>query len=99
MPFCEACDRHWTPTSMRPDGSCPDCGRVLPLVEARVGAAGDVADPVDEGREAGEAGQDGEGSDAELPSAPWHFKVMLVALAAYLAWRGVQGVEWLVDRL
>ena len=96
MPFCEACDRHWTPTSMRPDGSCPDCGRVLPLVDARVGAAGDAADP---GGEAGGASEAGEGPEAEPPSAPWHFKVMLVALAVYLAWRGVQGIDWLADRL
>ena len=93
MPFCEACDRHWTPRSMRPDGSCPDCGRVLPLVDARIGTAGDPANGP------GEAGEAGEGADAELPSAPWHFKLMLVALAVYLAWRGVQGIEWLVDRL
>jgi len=35
----------------------------------------------------------------EAPGAPWHFKLMLVALAVYLTWRGVQGVEWVAHRL
>ncbi len=98
VPFCEACDRHWTPTSMRPDGSCPACDRVLPVVEARRPSAGaGLADPVD--LEPGGA-VDGPGAaDDDGPTAPWHFKLMLVALAVYLAWRGVQGVGWLVHHL
>ncbi len=100
MPFCEACDRHWTPTSMRPDGSCPTCGRVLPRVEAGGTAARGVpprmaeVDGVD-----GPEGVDEVGEADELPSAPWHFKVMLAALVIYLAWRGVQGLGWLAGRL
>lgn len=83
MPHCDACDRHWTPTSMRPDGTCPACGRLL---EMRA-SAGEPATAVEE-------------SDEEaVPSAPWHFKVMLLALAAYLAWRGVQGVGWIASHL
>jgi hypothetical protein len=31
--------------------------------------------------------------------APWHFKLLLVALVAYLAFRGYQGVEWVLSRL
>jgi hypothetical protein len=31
--------------------------------------------------------------------APWHFKLLLVALVAYLAFRGFQGVEWVLGRL
>lgn len=30
--------------------------------------------------------------------APWHFKLLMVALALYLGWRAVQGVEWVVHR-
>ena len=30
--------------------------------------------------------------------APWHFKLLVVAVVAYLAFRGFQGVEWVVDR-
>ncbi|MFV0258870.1 MAG: hypothetical protein ACK5PP_10535 [Acidimicrobiales bacterium] len=28
--------------------------------------------------------------------APWHFKLMVVLLVAYLGWRLVQGVIWLI---
>ena len=31
----------------------------------------------------------------ERPRAPWHFKVMLVALVVYLGYRAYQGVDWL----
>lgn len=33
------------------------------------------------------------------PKVPWHFKLMLAFLIIYLGWRGVQGVEWVLDRL
>jgi hypothetical protein len=84
VPYCDACDRHWTPTSMRPDGSCPSCGRVLDPPKSRLAPAA-AADASDE--------QDG------VPSAPWHFKVLLLALVLYLGWRGVQGVGWLAEHL
>lgn len=79
MPFCETCDRHRTPTSMAPDGSCPTCGQVLPPVEP---APDRLTEPDDAGQR-----------------APWHFKVLLFGLGIYLTWRGVQGVEWLVQRI
>ena len=85
MPYCDACARHWTPTSMRTDGSCPTCGQVLELRKPR-------SQPV----ATAESGADDE--DAR-PKAPWHFKVMLLALALYLAWRGVQGVDWIARHL
>ena len=31
-------------------------------------------------------------------SAPWHFWVVVVALAAYLIWRAVVGVQWAFER-
>lgn len=71
---------------MRPDGACPDCGQVLELRKPLHPQVGAVAPPDDD-------------HDDARPSAPWHFKVLLVALGAYLAWRGVQGVDWLADRL
>ena len=33
------------------------------------------------------------------PRAPWHFKLLLAAVVAYLAFRGWQGVEWVVERV
>lgn len=37
-------------------------------------------------------------SEAE-PKAPWHFKLLLVALVLYLGYRAVQGVAWVADHL
>jgi hypothetical protein len=33
-----------------------------------------------------------------VPKAPWHFKLLLGALAVYLGFRAFQGVEWLAGR-
>jgi hypothetical protein len=30
---------------------------------------------------------------------PWHFWLLLIALAIYLGWRLIQGLSWLADRL
>jgi len=27
MPWCEPCEKSWTPTSLNADGTCPQCGR------------------------------------------------------------------------
>ncbi len=27
MPWCEPCEKNWTPTSLDVDGTCPDCGQ------------------------------------------------------------------------
>lgn len=32
-------------------------------------------------------------------SIPWHFWVVVVAAVAYLGWRAMQGVLWLVSQL
>ena len=86
MPFCDACDRHWTPTSMRPDGSCPSCGQVLELRQLLPQPAA--------------ATETGSGADEEAgPKAPWHFKVLLCGLVIYLGWRGVQGLEWVAHHI
>ncbi len=26
MPWCEPCEKNWTPSSLSADGRCPDCG-------------------------------------------------------------------------
>jgi hypothetical protein len=36
------------------------------------------------------------GAAAEPQKAPWHFKLLLVAVVVYLAWRLVQLVGWVV---
>jgi len=35
----------------------------------------------------------------EAPPVPWHFKLLLVAVALYLAFRAVQGVVWVAHHL
>jgi hypothetical protein len=87
VPYCDSCDRHWTPTSMRPEGTCPTCGRALELTRPLPTKA--AAEP---------------GADEAIPrtgsgKAPWHFKVLLLVLVVYLAWRAVQGVEWVAHHL
>lgn len=33
------------------------------------------------------------------PRAPWHFKLLMVAVALYLGFRAFQGIEWVIGRL
>lgn len=70
MPWCEGCNRYLSSPTVKPDGSCPECGR-----------------PV------------GELATAQAPKAPWHFKLIAGAAAAYLVMRGVQGVAWVVEQI
>ncbi len=37
--------------------------------------------------------------DVERTKAPWHFKLLLVALVLYLSYRAVQGVVWVVHHV
>ncbi|MGD9996384.1 MAG: hypothetical protein AB7L17_00590 [Ilumatobacteraceae bacterium] len=81
MPWCEECAKYWTPSAMNEDGTCPACGRVVekpepqPLVTARTLNLKKLA-----------AGADGDETDVK---APWHFKLLMVALVLYLTWRVV----------
>jgi uncharacterized paraquat-inducible protein A len=36
---------------------------------------------------------------AQAPGAPWHFKLLVAAVALYLGFRAWQGLEWVVNRL
>lgn len=67
MPYCDHCQKYWTPSSMGIDGTCPRCGADLEPPE-RAGAAG----------------------EGEREKVPWHFKLMIVALVVYLAYRFVE---------
>jgi hypothetical protein len=80
MPWCEHCAKFWTPSSMKADGSCPTCGRVLP-----------VAAPPGE-REVPVTAKDVNVREmaGEDVKAPWHFKVLVGLVVLYLGWRLVQ---------
>jgi len=85
MPWCDHCAKFWNPSSMTPSGECPTCGRVLDAPKAPVSQPlEDGPPPVDSKNLnlkelAGENGR-----------APWHFKLLLILVAAYLLWRIVQ---------
>ncbi|MEY4365752.1 MAG: hypothetical protein RLZZ305_1096 [Actinomycetota bacterium] len=78
MPWCEHCSRYLTPSSVSPDGTCPQCGREPEhnTIHGRPVTGKDI-----DLREL--AGEDGE-------KVPWHFTLLLVLLCAYLGWRIVQ---------
>ena len=98
MPFCETCARHWTPPSLRADGTCPTCG-------AQVGSSDPAATTgAGTGTEARSAAAPSAPLSEAAPSSgcevrnkvPWHFTLLLIALVLYLGFRAYQGIAWLV---
>ena len=77
MPWCEECAKYWTPSAMNDDGTCPKCGRTMaaqqPITAKNLNLHRLAA---------------GEGNEADM-KAPWHFKLLMVMLAAYLTYRVV----------
>ncbi len=86
MPWCVTCDRFLSPSTVHANGTCPTCGRVVDAGRARAATTLDA--PVATA-----------GGDNEAVPVPWHLKLLLVALAIYLAYRLYQGVAWLITRL
>ena len=84
MPWCDTCSRFLSPSSVHADGSCPRCGRTVDAGRARAATA--VEDP-------------GSPDEEPLDPLPWHFKLLLGAIALYLGYRAFQGVEWVVGLL
>ncbi len=86
MPWCDDCDRFLSPSTVKVDGTCPTCGRVVDPGHAHVaeppGATNDDDDDDDD--------------DEELPPIPWHLWLLAAALAVYLGYRAMQGIEWLL---
>lgn len=83
MPFCEECAKYWAPSSMREDGSCPTCGRLLesPKVASTTPSHRRVtAENLD-------IRQLASGEADSQAKAPWHFRLLVVALCVYLGWR------------
>ncbi|MFM7893297.1 MAG: hypothetical protein ACKOE7_14810 [Actinomycetota bacterium] len=72
MPWCEPCSRYFAPSALTPGGQCPVCG-----------------DDIDRGRLAtsSDAPTLRELSKMSGDKAPWHFKLLMVLLIAYLGWR------------
>lgn len=88
MPWCDACDRFLSPSTVKVDGTCPSCGRVVDPGRARAHAAEPASGAVRD--------RDGDGDDEALPPIPWHLWLLVAALAVYLGYRAMQGIEWLL---
>ena len=86
MPWCDACDRFLSPSTVKVDGTCPSCGRVVDA-----GHAHPVAPPA--------AASERDEDDEALPPIPWHLWLLAGALAIYLGYRAMQGIEWLIGAL
>jgi hypothetical protein len=65
------------------DGTCPSCGRVVDPGHAHPAAATS-------------ADVEHEDDDDDLPPIPWHLWLLAGALAVYLGYRAMQGIEWLL---
>jgi hypothetical protein len=79
---------------MPPDGTCPTCKRSLAKAPTAAPPAGEFPDDGSGEQPAGAPTtlnsaqlREMAGEDAK---APWHFKLMVLALALYLGWRAVQ---------
>jgi hypothetical protein len=83
VPSCPACGHYLTPTSMKPDGSCPFCFQTVDYKRAR---------------KAAELREKGEEPEA-IVTAPWHFKLLVGGTAVYLGYRFLEGVQWLAHKL
>jgi hypothetical protein len=79
VPWCESCDRFYTPSTLTAGGDCPEGHH--------------VADPDDAPRLLQSEAPPRE--EEPEPKVPWHFWLLLVAVVVYLGWRLVQGIEWL----
>ena len=94
VPWCTACDRFLSPSSVTSAGDCPRCGKPVDPGRARVGApaAAPTSSPPDD------AGADDDAWAPDLDPIPWHLKLLAGAVALYLGWRAFQGIEWIVHR-
>ena len=72
---------------MKVDGTCPSCGRVVDAGHAHLA------------RTTSEADADADDDDEDLPPIPWHLWLLAGALAVYLGYRAMQGIEWLLGTI
>ena len=75
VPWCEPCARYWAPSAMNEDGTCPGCGKDVEMhtVSGRPLRNRDLVDL----------------AGGEVEKAPWHFRLLVGLLVAYLGWRVV----------
>ena len=66
---------------MKVDGTCPSCGRMVDAGRAHTAEVSSAPT---------------EDDDETLPPIPWHLWLLAAALAVYLGYRAMQGIEWLL---
>jgi hypothetical protein len=89
VPWCDACDRFLSPSTVRTDGTCPSCGRLVDPGHAHPAAHAAA-------REAEAPSKIDDEDDESLPPIPWHLWLLAAALAVYLGYRAMQGIQWLL---
>lgn len=111
MPWCAGCDRFLSPSTVTPTGECPRCGASVDPGRGRAptegetpavagpptGAAATAEVPLASSAPSASASSATPTGDEETPlPIPWHFKLLVGAIALYLGWRAFQGVEWVI---
>ena len=82
VPWCEDCDRFYTPSTLTEDGDCPQGHHVADPEDAP-----QLVQSSAEGRE-----------EEPDPKVPWHFWLLIIATVIYLGYRAFQGLEWVLHR-
>jgi hypothetical protein len=75
---------------------CSDCDRYLSPSTVRAdGTCPTCGRPVDAGEATVESAAK-QTKTEELPPIPWHLKLLALAVALYLGWRLIQGIQWVL---
>lgn len=82
MPWCEDCDRFYTPSTLTAGGDCPE-GHHVADPDGAAHLVQSTAEPREEEPE---------------PKVPWHFWLLLVSVVIYLGWRAWEGIVWVINR-
>lgn len=100
MPWCDTCQRWHSPNALTETGDCPVCGQPAAAGRAAERTPGASPSAVPGDRAGGSRGdvQEPEEDEGTGIGFPWHFKLLVLCLAAYLGWRAVQGIEWVIGQ-
>ncbi|NBU60291.1 MAG: hypothetical protein EBS27_00750 [Actinobacteria bacterium] len=83
MPWCEECSKYFVPNALTTSGDCPKCGSTIsqsningkPIVEIVTPETLDLRKLAS--------------LNGNQERVPWHFKLLVAMLVAYLSWRVV----------
>ncbi len=104
VPWCDTCDRFLSPSTVHTDGTCPTCGRTVDPGQAHAPTETPADDPPTPAERAASEpvvnvyGEPIDVDDDEKLPLPWHLKLLAGALAVYLGYRFLQGIEWVFGK-